>query len=202
VPSKRRSATSRKKKQLDRQPSFLIDRSLGRLQLLLQLHAAGIDVTAGDDVYDETERDPWIFYKCGKEGKIVLTADKDFMRSFPHMAAIALGKTTVIAFTSNNYNSAARGRAFIRAQSRIFRAINDSETNFIGSVGMDSTFVILERSPFPNRKYCDEKDWNSYERVCKAEGIDPNPRTSLAKSPSVPRGPSGPLEGEAGTETA
>lgn len=56
------------------------------------------------------------FYHSGKQGTIVVTADKDFMKSFPHMAAISLGKTTVIAFTSNTYNSEVRGRAFINAK--------------------------------------------------------------------------------------
>jgi len=185
VPSKKQSTTSRKNKRLENEPSFLVDRSLGRFKLLSQLRAAGIDVTPGDDVYDQDERDPWIFYSSGKSGKIVLTADRDFMKSFPHMAAIALGKTTVIAFTSNNYNSEARGRAFIKAKSRVFRAIRDNEANFIGSVGMDSTFLILERSPAPNRKYCDERDWNSYERVCKAEGIDPASRAPFQESRSA-----------------
>ncbi len=57
------------------------------------------------------------------------------------MAAISLGNTTVIAFTSNDYNSEARGNAFIKATNKIMRALRDSDgVGFIGSVGMDGTF--------------------------------------------------------------
>jgi predicted nuclease of predicted toxin-antitoxin system len=172
VPSKRRLATSRKKKQLEHEPCFLLDRSLGRYKLAAQLRAAGMNVIAGDDVYPETERDPWIFYDCGKQGRVVITSDKDFMKSFPHMAAVSLGNTTVIAFTSNNYNSNARGRAFMRARGKVSRALLGSNgIGFIGSVGMEGTFSIVQASPTPNKKYCDERDWKSYERVCASEGV-------------------------------
>jgi hypothetical protein len=115
-------------------------------------------------------------------GKIVVTSDKDFMKSFPHMAAISLGNTTVLAFTSNNYNSEIRGKAFIKAQGKIFRAIRQSNgVGFIGSVGMDGSFSIVERSPTPTKKYCDERDWKSYERVCASEGVKyEKPVTSAA----------------------
>lgn len=182
MPSKRRSATSRKHKQLKDAPCFLLDRSLGRYKLARQLCSAALDVTAGDDVFQETERDPWIFYDCGKNGKIVITSDRDFMKSFPHMAAISLGNTTVLAFTSNNYNSEIRGKAFIKAQGKIFRALRQSNgAGFIGSVGMDGSFSIVAKSPTPTKKYCDERDWKSYERVCASEGVKyEKPVTSAA----------------------
>lgn len=172
MPSRRRSTTSRKNKQLENEPSFLLDRSLGRYKLAEQLRPEGFTVKAGDDVYLETERDPWIFYDCGKKGMVVITADKEFMKSFPHMAAIELGNTTVLAFTSNNYNSDERGKALIKARAKVLRAIRGSgRRNFIGSIGMDGSLSIVERSPHPNRKYCDDRDWKSYERVCIAEGV-------------------------------
>lgn len=93
------------------------------------------------------------------------------MKSFPHMAAIEFGGTKVIAFSQNNYNSEIRGKAFIKALSRINKSIVASKKKpFIGVVGMDASFRIVEPSPRPTRKQCDPKDWDSYEQVCKAEG--------------------------------
>jgi len=199
VPSKRRLAISRTKKQLEHEPCFLLDRSLGRHKLALQLRAAGLDVVAGDELYPETERDPWIFYDCGKQGKVVVTADKEFMKSFPHMAAISLGNTTVIAFTSNNYNSHVRGRAFIKAKSKVYRAIlRSGGVGFIASLGMEGTFSIVNASPTPSKKYCDERDWKSYERVCFSEGLAY--KTPVSPSVDLQRSGGGHPEGEAGAE--
>jgi hypothetical protein len=151
---------------------------LGRVFLPKQLRQARLKVIAQDDVeeYRQTERDPWLFYKCGKQGMIVVTSDTRLFRSFPHMAAIALGRTTVIAFTHNNYNSDVRGSAFIKALPDIEAAIREHrqrKTYFAGIVGMQGKFRVLQEKPLPHRAQCDPRDWASFERVCIAEGVLP-----------------------------
>ena len=137
-----------------------------------QLRHAGFEIIVHDDVYQQTERDPLIFYQCGKQRLIVVTSDTSFRKSFPHMAAVALGHTTVIAFTQNNYKGDIRGNAFIKARSSIEQAILDHKGRyFIGVVGMNGSFRICEESPLPTRKTCDPKDWESYEQVCREEGV-------------------------------
>jgi hypothetical protein len=118
-----------------------------------------------------TERDPWIFYERGKLGFVILTSDKLFMKSFPHMAAIALGKTTVLFFSKNNWRSELRGNAFIEAQSRVMHALKKQKENFLACIGFGGTFSIVNRNPKPMRKLCDPRDWESYQRVCESEGI-------------------------------
>lgn len=135
-----------------------------------------MDITAQDDTeeFRQTERDPWMFYRCGKDGNILVTSDMRFRKSFPHMAAIALGKTMVLAFTNNSYNSGVRGRAFLKALHDIEDAIashRQRRRNFIGVIGMQGTFRIVEEKPMPHRVTCDPRDWESYERVCAAEGV-------------------------------
>ena len=94
------------------------------------------------------------------------------MKSFPHMAAIALARSVVIAFSQNNYKSEVRGLAFLKALGRIEKAIRShSGSYFIGIVGMNGEFRIRAESPLPSRKTCDPRDWDSYERVCKIEGV-------------------------------
>ena len=168
MPSKKRLAISIKQPE---QPKFFTDRNLGSSKLALQLRDAGFDITVHDDIYQETERDPWIFYQRGKQGMVVITSDREFMKFFPHMAAIELGRTKVIAFTHNNFNSDVRGKAFIKARRRILAAASRyKDKSFIAVVGMEGTFRIVDDSPRPNRKQCDGRDWDSYERVCSAEG--------------------------------
>lgn len=141
------------------------------MQLASQLRNAGLDTTIHDDVYGQTERDPWIFYECGKKGMVVVTSDSTFTKSFPHMAAIALGKTTVFYFSNNNWRSSIRGNAFLAAQNAILHALKKQPENFIACIGMSGSFRIIEKKPKPLRKQCDPKDWESYHRVCESEGV-------------------------------
>lgn len=172
MPSKKQSSTSQQRKQPEYR--YFLDRNLGSVFLPAQLRSIGLDITVHDDVYQQTERDPWIFYECGKLGFVVVTSDTAFMRSFPHMAAISLAKTTVLAFSNNNYKSDVRGNAFIRARPRIEKVLSvhrRRHKNFIGVIGMQGTFTVKKEAPLPERKTCDPRDWESYERVCKYEGV-------------------------------
>jgi hypothetical protein len=172
VQSKKRSSIVRRR----RKNCYFLDRNLGRIFLPAQLRKAGLDITAQDDTaeFRQTERDPWMFYMCGKRRMILVTSDLKFHKSFPHMAAIALGNTMVIAFTHNNYNSDVRGRAFIKALPQIEDAIathRRRHRNFIGIVGMQGTFRVAQEKPLPHRATCDLRDWESYARVCAEEGV-------------------------------
>lgn len=175
MPLKKQLSTSRRRKRP--RYRYFLDRNLGRIYFPAYLRDVGLDVTAQDDTteYCPAERDPWMFYQCGKQGFIVVTSDLNFTRSFPHMAAIALADTTVIAFTHNSYNSDVRGAAFLKALSRIEDAISlrrrRKRRSFIGVVGMHGTFRVAEDKPLPHRKLCDPRDWESYERVCAHEGV-------------------------------
>jgi hypothetical protein len=138
------------------------------------LREAGKNVVVHDDIYIPTARDPWIFYECGKKKLFVVTSDKQFMKSFPHMAALALGRTTVFAFSNNNYNGRVRANAFIAATKAIKAAIEQHRGEpFIATIGMLGTVEINAVNPRPTRKACEIADWNSYLEVCKAERIKP-----------------------------
>ncbi len=116
-----------------------------------------------------------MYYQCGKRRHIVVTTDMAFRKSFPHMAAIALGDTTVIAFTTNSYNAQRRAKAFLSAQEEIEKELRRrgrrKRRSFIGIVGIAGTFRVEDERPLPHRKLCDLLDWQSYERVCHAEGV-------------------------------
>lgn len=201
---KRRSNTARQKR---RKYRFFLDRNLGAYDLATQLRKADVDVTVHDAIYARTERDPWVFYNCGKDGFIVITSDKTFTRSFPHMAAIQLGRTTVLYFSNNNYKSQVRGEAFLAARTAIMRALKRHQgVPFIGSIGKDGAFTILDNAPRPLRKLCDARDWESYRRVCQSEGIEAHEyeqehNQALSGSSELSRSSSRSTENQTGTES-
>jgi hypothetical protein len=150
-----------------------LDRNLGRIELASQLRSTGLEIFVHDDIYNPLERDPWIFYDRGKHEMVVVTSDKEFMKLFPHMAGIALGKTTVLFFSKNNWHSRIRGDAFLAAHSRIIHALKKQPSNFIACIGKGGSFGIVDAKPRPSRKFCDSRDWESYIRVCQVEGMQP-----------------------------
>lgn len=167
---KKPSDTSLSKKQ--REFRYFVDRNLGSHLLPTQLRAADVQLVVHDDIFPQTERDPWIFYQCGIQDLIVITSDTAFMKSFPHMAAISLARTSVIAFTNNKFKSEVRGNAFIKARPSIERALVEHRSEyFIGVVGTNGTFTVKAESPRPTRKLCEQRDWDSYARVCQSAGV-------------------------------
>jgi len=170
VPSKRRLNTLQNKPP---DPKFFLDRNLGAYELKRQLLKEGFDVIAHDEVFGKLERDPWIFYWTGKNDYVLVTADLKFKKLFTHLAAIRLGATAVFSFTGTTYNSDVRGAAFIKARAKILRMLRKQQRPFIVTVLMDGQLHLDAAKPSPSRKKVDPKDWESYERVCKAEGIDP-----------------------------
>ena len=133
----------------------------------------GFDLVVHDDEYPQIgSYDPWLFYECGKRNLVVITSDKRFMESFPHMAALALGRTTVLAFTNNNYKAPARSSAFIKPFPDIYAELKRKRGKpFIGSVGMSGEFRVVDTDPWPNRVLCTDHDWDSFEVVCRREGV-------------------------------
>lgn len=182
MPSKRRSNTPKNKPP---DPKLLLDRNLGAYELKAQLSSKGFDVIAHDELFDPLERDPWIFYWAGKNDYVMITADLKFKRLFTHQAAIRLGRTAVFSFTGSTYNSNVRGKAFINAKAKIFRMLRKQPRPFIATILLGGDVHLDTAKPSPNRSKVDPKDWESYERVCKAEGIEPEPTAPVASSVNV-----------------
>ena len=148
-----------------------MDRNLGAYELKTKLSQHGLNVTAHDNVFDPQERDPSIFYWAGKKGYIMITADLSFKALFTHQAAIALGRTAVFSFTGNTFNSDARAAAFLRAKPKILRMLKKQPLPFIATIWLNGDVHLDTANPTPSRKKVHPKDWESYERVCRAEGI-------------------------------
>ena len=175
MPSKKQSNTTPSRKR--RKYHYFLDRNLGRLIFPGLLRDAGLLATAQDDTeeFSQAERDPWMFYLCGKRRDVIVTTDGAFRKPFPHMAAIALGDSIVLTFTNNCYNAERRATAFLTALEKIEIELQKrsrrKQRSFIGIIGITGTFRVAEEKPLPHRKLCDPLDWESYKRVCDQEGV-------------------------------
>jgi hypothetical protein len=178
-----------------------LDRNLGAYVLKAQLSAEGFRVEAHDDLFGQTERDPWIFYWAGKNDRVMVTADLDFKNLFPHQAGIALGSTAVFSFTGKAFDSGTRGNAFIKGRAKILRMLKNQPRPFIATIRSNGEIHLDTANPTPSRRKIDPRDWESYERVCKAEGIDPEAGRALT-GPADLRGNEGRPEDQADAEAA
>lgn len=169
MPSKRRLTTLDNKPP---EPKFFLDRNLGAYELKKRLLPYDIDVTAHDEKFGPIERDPWIFYWAGKNDYIMVTADLSFKKLFTHQAAITFGATAVFAFTGTTYNTDIRAAAFLKAWPKLLRILKRQPRPFIATILRDGNINLDAADPRPSRKHIDPRDWESYERVCRAEGID------------------------------
>lgn len=165
-------ARRKKRREEENPPTFVLDENLGTAILARYLRDVGLASLTFQDLKMRGEQDPWAFYYIGKCGYCLITSDKTFLDHFTHMVAIRLGKTRVFAFTSGNENMRRRGEAFVKAKAKILRLIKNQDAPFVASVGLSGEVSLVNANPMPTKKLCRPEHWESYIRVCKAEGIE------------------------------
>ena len=105
------------------QPEFLVDRSLGRLQLIAALRSAGLTVRTLADVYgeeaaQETEDTEWIRLAAAS-GWIVLCKDDRIRRRPAERDALIEGRVRVFCLTNANLGFAEQAAYFVTNRFRI-----------------------------------------------------------------------------------
>jgi len=81
---------------------FFVDRSLGRIGVASALRAAGFPVVAHDERFDPATPDEYWLETAGKEGWIVLSADKSIRRKPDELKALRRHKVRAVFLTSGN----------------------------------------------------------------------------------------------------
>lgn len=108
------------------QPEFLIDRSLGRLEVAMALRSAGLTVRTLADVYgeeaaQETEDTEWIKLAADRDW-IVLCKDDRIRRRPAERDALTHGKVRVFCLTNANLGFAELAAYFVTNRFRIIQA--------------------------------------------------------------------------------
>jgi uncharacterized protein with PIN domain len=107
-------------------PEFLIDRSLGRLQLAKALREAGLTVRSLVDVYgeaaaQETEDVEWITLASAR-GWVVLCKDDRIRRRRAEREALTQGRLRVFCLMNANLGFAEQAACFMTNRQRIIQA--------------------------------------------------------------------------------
>ena len=145
---KRRSGTSSSPPE----PTFFVDRNLGRHIFPGRLREAGVQLETHDDHFPPDEQDPVWIAEAGKRGWVVLTADQRIRRvsleteaimSAGVQAFIFVGKTDVHRFAE----------AFLKARGRIGRLLAKEMGPFIAKIYRDGRVVVsLRRAEWERRR--------------------------------------------------
>jgi PIN like domain len=122
MPSRRSSA----RRPAAAQPEFLIDRSLGRLELVKTLRSVGLTVRTLADIYgeeaaQETEDTEWIRL-AAEHGWIVLCKDERIRRRPAERDALIEGRVRVFCLTNANLSFADQAGYFMTNRFRIIQA--------------------------------------------------------------------------------
>jgi hypothetical protein len=167
------------------------------------IREAGLKVVTFEELALRGEQDPWAFYFCGKNNYCLITSDKSFLDHFTHMTAIQLGKARVFSFTSGDVNMNRRGQAFVKAKAKILAMVRKHPAPFIASIGLSAEVNLVDEKPMPTKKLCRPEHWESYLKVCKAEGVEIHEQAyTVPGSAYLPRSPKRPASSETGAETA
>jgi len=137
---KRRSDTSSSRPE----PTFFVDRNLGRHIFPGRLREAGVQLEIHDDHFPPDEQDPVWIADAGKREWIILTADLRIRRvsleteaimSAGVQAFIFVGKTDVRRFAG----------AFLKARRRVDRLLARDTEPFIAKIYRDGRVVVSLR---------------------------------------------------------
>jgi hypothetical protein len=103
------------------QPTFFIDRCLGRGEVPSALRAAGALVETHDDHFAiDCEDEAWLAV-VGARGWLVLTKDKYIRRRPRERRALEVARVAAFVLTAGRVNGAEMAAAFVAARARMAR---------------------------------------------------------------------------------
>jgi predicted nuclease of predicted toxin-antitoxin system len=116
------------------QPTFFIDRSLGRHIVATALRQAGLEVEVHDDHFPPDAKDQEWLSEVGVRGWVVLTKDKRIKHRLLEMNAVLSARARVFTLTAGDLQGQEMASIFLRALPKIQRYIAANAAPFIARV--------------------------------------------------------------------
>jgi hypothetical protein len=160
---KRRSTTSKQPPD----PTFFLDRNLGKEKLSRRLREAGFKIEIHDDYFNQTEDDPVWLLSCGKEGWIVVTPDVRIKNEPKSLEAILAGETRVFLLSTSSIKSEIWAEALIGCRAKLLRLIKKTPGPFISRITSEGSIWGTE---LITKQLIEEKAMRAYEKRGAKDG--------------------------------
>lgn len=125
------------------QPTFFLDRSLGKQLIANALREIGVSVEVHDDHFPSNAKDEDWLSEVGRRGWVVLTKDRRFHTRELELTAIANSKTRVFKLTAANIQGSDMARIFVQAIRKISRVAIGNSTPFIATVSRSGVVRVV-----------------------------------------------------------
>lgn len=132
-------------RQLD-QPTFFLDRSLGKELIARALRERNFAVEVHDAHFPPDARDEEWLSEVGKRGWIVLTKDRRFHNRVLEIAAIANSTVRVFKLTAANIQGPDMAEIFVKAIRKIQRLATGNPAPFIATVSKSGRVAMFMSS--------------------------------------------------------
>lgn len=135
---------------LDDQPTFFVDRSLGRYLLPARLRAAGLDVVCLADIWPAREQrlpdDSWL-RRCAHEGWAALSSDDALLRDDGRETVAACGAQ--VFHLKASLTAAQQADLVLTRLNSITRHFHETPPPFLARVRQDGVRIVW---PQPGRR--------------------------------------------------
>ncbi|MFL6244928.1 MAG: hypothetical protein ACJ74H_02805 [Thermoanaerobaculia bacterium] len=115
------------------EPTFFVDRSLGR-KLATVLIASGVAAITHDSVFAQDTRDEVWLTRAGQEGWIVLTKDKLIRKRSIERKALLAADVRAFVFTGGNMSGVEMAESIVAAIPRMLRVLETTQAPFIARI--------------------------------------------------------------------
>ncbi|HEX7154395.1 MAG TPA: hypothetical protein VF618_23115 [Thermoanaerobaculia bacterium] len=125
------------------EPTFFVDRSLGR-KLAAALVAAGVAAITHDSVFAQDTPDEEWLTRAGHEGWIVLTKDKLIRKRPIEREALVAAHVRAFVFTGGNMSGIEMAESIAAAIPRMLKVIAATEPPFIARITGSGAVDVIE----------------------------------------------------------
>ena len=128
------------------QPTFFLDRSLGREIIANALREKNVHVEVHDSHFPSNAKDEDWLLEIGNRGWIVLTKDRKFHNRVLEITAIARSNAKVFKLTAANLQGPEMASIFAKAINKIAHVALSNPGPFIATVSKSGKVAIVLRS--------------------------------------------------------
>lgn len=142
---KKRSAASSASRKQPKEPTFFVDRQLGRYKFAQVLRAAGLDVVIHDDHFAQNTIDTEWLAIAGKRDWVVITRDERIRYRAAEREALRRAKVRAFVLVAHgDLRADALAEIFLKALAKVKAMLANEKPPFIAKIWRDGKTATIE----------------------------------------------------------